>query len=75
MKEYPCNPIMYYTTRPILKALGIEPLYWKNVYIPAIPFIPLIILWVAFGIIVIIVFGGIAMILRKDDVLWRVWFQ
>jgi hypothetical protein len=73
-ERYPCHPLAYYTTRPILLKLGI-PLYWRGLYIPHIPLFPLCLIWACIGVIVLVFFGGIAIILGKEDSLRRWWFK
>jgi hypothetical protein len=73
-KEYPCNWFAYYTSRPIVLLLGF-PLYTKKgLYIPHIMIAPLLIVWPLLGIVVIAVFGGVAMLVGKEQELMGVWF-
>ena len=73
MREYPCNVVAYYTTRPLLLLLGI-PLYYGRCYLPHILIFPLLLIWILLGLVVIIVFGGIALVIGKSDELIGVWF-
>ena len=42
------------TTAPLLRKLGI-PEYWRHLWTPLIPFLILVILWIAIGILIVLI--------------------
>jgi hypothetical protein len=72
--ELPCNIVAYYTTRPLMRFLHL-PLYWRGIYLPHLPLMPLFIAWGLLGVAVIMIFGGLFLIIGKEHELIKVWLK